>query len=76
LAGPRIVLGMGPGMELHSILATLKGFTVNAVTEREHEAVLEPASVRLTGRQRRFVREYLKCFNAAEAAERAGYAGR
>ena len=49
---------------------------MNAVTEREHEAVSEPASVRLTGRQRRFVREYLKCFNAAEAAERAGYAGR
>lgn len=29
----------------------------------------------LTGKQRKFVDEYLKCFNATEAARRAGYKG-
>lgn len=37
-------------------------------------AKAEPAdSVRLTDKQRMFVAEYLKCWNASEAARRAGY---
>lgn len=38
----------------------------------EAEALPE-AGVRLTHRQRAFIAEYLKCWNAAEAARRAGY---
>lgn len=32
--------------------------------------------MKLTAKQRKFINEYLKCFNAAEAARRAGYSER
>lgn len=35
-----------------------------------------PPRKKIRGRRKRFVEEYLKCWNASEAARRAGYTGR
>jgi phage terminase small subunit len=38
--------------------------------------IVQASGVALTGKQRAFVEEYLKCWNASEAARRAGYSAR
>lgn len=44
--------------------------------EPENAKATEAGAARLTNKQRAFVAEYLKCWNASEAARRAGYSAK